>query len=189
MEFLDDGSLAVPFDPTAPPEHGRFDGRVVARVPRADTWVGGSAFDERDVANELRRGWEPFEPSDEYRASLPIPDRSIHFLLRRASPGDPSSALVLAHAGHRRDESWIEGVEVVYLLETDGRSEFLEDVRWADWDARARLLVATLGGEIQIREPDAGSWRHDVVPRPQRARARPARGAGVGAVVVSVRPR
>ena len=85
---------------------------------------------------------------------------------------------MLAHVGHRRDESWIEGVEVVYLLETDGRPEFLEDVRWADWDARARLLVATLGGEIQIREPDAGSWRttwsHDLnglEPDPQEAPA------------------
>jgi len=161
MEFLDDGSLAVPFDPPDPPDQGRFDGRIVTRVPRADTWVGGSPFDERDVANELRRGWEPLErgPDDRRMAELPIPDRSVHFLLRRERPGDASTALVMAHAGVRPNAGFIEGVEVAYLLETAAGPVWLEDVGWSDWDGHGRLLVATVGGEIQIREPGDGSWR------------------------------
>ena len=122
-EFLDDGSLAVPFRPDDPPDHGRFDGQVVTRVPRAETWVGGNAFDERDVANELRRGWEPLDvrADDPRLAHLPIPDRSIHLMLRRLRPGDGSTALVLAHAGHTHAEPWIEGVEIAYLVEDGSR--------------------------------------------------------------------
>ena len=179
LEFLDDGSLAVPFDPTVPPDHGRFDGAVVARIPRADTWVGGSPFDERDVANELRRGWEPIEvePGDARLAELPIPDREVHVLLRRAQPGDPSTALVMAHAGARRGGSWIEGVEVAYVLETDAGSEWLDDVGWADWDARGRLLVATRNGAIEVREAGSGwgpTWSRDLgglEPDPREAPA------------------
>lgn len=159
-EFLDDGSLAVPFRPDDPPDHGRFEGRVVARVPRAETWVGDNAFDERDVANELRRGWEPLEirAGDPRLAQLPIPDRSIHLMLRRLRPGDGSTALVLAHAGHTHSEPWIEGVEIAYLVEDGSRTTPLDDVGWADWDAEGGLLVATPGGEIQIREPSGGTW-------------------------------
>ena len=160
-EFLDDGSLAVPFGPDDPPDHGRFEGNVVARSARAETWVGRGSFDERDVANELRRGWEPLEilAGDPLLEHLPIPDRSIHLILRRPRPGDGSKALVLAHGGHTHAEPWIEGVEVAYLLEDGERPTFLDDVGWADWDPNGRLLVATRGGEIQVREPVAGRWR------------------------------
>ena len=91
-------------------------------------------------------------------AQLPIPDRSIHLMLRRLRPGDGSTALVLAHAGHTHAEPWIEGVEIAYLVEDGSRTTPLDDVGWADWDAEGRLLVATRGGEIQIREPSGSTW-------------------------------
>jgi hypothetical protein len=160
-EFLDDGSLSVPFRPDDPPDRGRYEGSVVARVPRATTWVGRGAFDERDVANELRRGWQPLEvrADDPHLAHLPIPDRSIHLMLRRPRPDDASTSLVLAHAGHTHSEPWIEGVEVAYLLDETDHPTLLEDVGWADWDVTGRLLVATRGGEIQVRERTDGTWR------------------------------
>jgi hypothetical protein len=75
-EFLDDGSLAVPFRPDDPPDHGRFEGQVVTRVPRAETWVGDSAFDERDVANELRRDGNHSRSGPATHASRNCPSRT-----------------------------------------------------------------------------------------------------------------
>ena len=45
-----------------------------------------------------------------------------------------------------------------YLVEDGSRTTLLDDVGWADWDARGRLLVATRAGQIQVREPAAGTW-------------------------------
>jgi len=54
----------------------------------------------------------------------------------------------------------------------------LEDVQWADWDARGRLLVATLDGRLQIRDVDGSVvWEADEAdltpdPAPPPAEAR-----------------
>lgn len=54
----------------------------------------------------------------------------------------------------------------------------LDDVQWADWDRRGRLLVATHAGALEAREVDAGSmrtvFRHDLAelqPEPEAAPA------------------
>ena len=56
----------------------------------------------------------------------------------------------------------------------------LDDVQWADWDARGRLLIATVDGRLQIRDIEAGGavpWEADEAahtpdPTPPPAEAR-----------------
>jgi hypothetical protein len=44
---------------------------------------------------------------------------------------------------------------VRYAIVEAGRARPLEDVQWADWAADGRLLVATTGGKLQIRDVPA----------------------------------
>ena len=65
--------------------------------------------------------------------------------------------------------------ESVYTLTRKGQSQDLDDVSWADWDSRGRLLVATRDARIQIRSVDGGDevvFEHDLkeyAPDPQPA--------------------
>jgi hypothetical protein len=49
------------------------------------------------------------------------------------------------------------------LYELDGVGE-LEAVQWADWSPGGQLLVATVGGRLQVRHSDglAVEWEHDL---------------------------
>jgi hypothetical protein len=58
--------------------------------------------------------------------------------------------------------------DVRYELDRAGESIHLENVQWADWDIRGRLLVATDDGRLQIRdvasdtsEPGIVEWEVD----------------------------
>jgi hypothetical protein len=55
----------------------------------------------------------------------------------------------------------------------DGSSERLAGVQWADWSGDGRLLVATLGGELQIREGDEVVWSCDTSEHSSRRVAPP----------------
>ena len=41
----------------------------------------------------------------------------------------------------------------VYWLHRDDEIEVLDDVQWADWDSRGRLLVATTSGRLLAGKP------------------------------------
>jgi hypothetical protein len=62
-----------------------------------------------------------------------------------------------------------------YELEfADGTAMALEDVQWADWSRDGQLVVATIAGELQIRDGDEVPWRYDTsqdVPHPLPAPA------------------
>jgi len=45
----------------------------------------------------------------------------------------------------------VDGLRVGYTLESDGASEALEDLQWADWDREGHLLAATRSGRLQLR--------------------------------------
>ena len=53
--------------------------------------------------------------------------------------------------------------DVRYELRSGNLTRHLEDVQWAEWDARGRLLVATDEGRMQIRDGTDGSvlWEAD----------------------------
>jgi len=61
-----------------------------------------------------------------------------------------------------------------YAVSAGNSSAELEDVQWADWDRRGRLLVATTDGRLQIRSGDPldlqVEWEYDlkgIAPAPQ----------------------
>jgi hypothetical protein len=44
----------------------------------------------------------------------------------------------------------VDGLRVRYSLESDGDLEQLDELQWADWDRKGRLLVATRNGKLQV---------------------------------------
>jgi hypothetical protein len=49
-------------------------------------------------------------------------------------------------------EQAVDGMRVAYWIQTAGDRETLEDLQWADWDSRGRLLAATRSGRLQVRQ-------------------------------------
>mgnify|MGYP001263646470 CR=1 FL=1 len=145
------------------------------------TWTRGYAFtagggiaDEADVTLpipyglrarratqfecERDRGWAeapdspPREPSDAW-------DERRHARMRKPQPGghrvlgvERVPAAIVGAA----DQS-VGGLAVRYSLESAGDVEILDDLQWADWDRAGRLLLATRGGRLQIRDLDRAS--------------------------------
>jgi hypothetical protein len=174
LAFGDHGALLHPFGDQAAPSHGRYPGAMRPLPPPSG--VGRTPFDERVVANELRRGWTPVGAGSPHVAA------DVVLALRRARPGGPGDALVLVHRGHSFGAPNVEGARIEYLLESDGEVAPLPGVVWADWDAAGRLLVADADGSIAIRHRSAhrweAGWRHDLsglAPDPRRAPAWAAR--------------
>ncbi len=60
-----------------------------------------------------------------------------------------------------------------WLQSSSGQHDVLGSVQWADWSADGRLLVATVGGELQIREGDSVIWSYDTADDPSRRAAPP----------------
>ena len=156
MAFADDGALLGPHvDGT--PSHGSYPGDMRPLPPPAG--IGRAPFDEREVANELRRGWTPIDPR-----SPRLPADAVLALRRERTPAT-GDALVLVHRGHAFGAPNVEGVQTLYLLESGADVTPLPDAAWAGWDARGRLLVATTTGAIAIRARARGwdeVWRHDL---------------------------
>ncbi len=112
-------------------------------------------------ANELRRGWvestdspprQAGGPWDENRnARLQKPQPGGQYLLRVESVGRAGGEFGVGQA--------VDGLRVVYALESAGGRQLLADVQWAEWDAQGRLLVATRSGRLQVRELLKGACR------------------------------
>ncbi|MGB3309362.1 MAG: hypothetical protein WBG32_18095 [Nodosilinea sp.] len=105
-------------------------------------------------ANERRRGWieSPDSPPrstgghwDENRnARLQKSQPGGKYLLRVESLGRAGGEFGLGQA--------VDGLRVIYALESNRGRESLDDMQWADWDTYGRLLVATRSGKLQVRE-------------------------------------
>jgi hypothetical protein len=166
LAFADDGALLHARGDDPAPSHGRYPGPMRPLPPPSG--AGRTPFDERDVANEFRRGWTPADAGSPHVAAGAV------IVLRRARPGTPGDALLLVHRGHRFGAPNVEGARIEYLLESDGEAVPLAGIVWADWDARGRLLVAGADGSIAIRHRAPHGWevlwRHDLgglAPDPQ----------------------
>ncbi len=104
-------------------------------------------------AAERRRGWSEHEDSPPRETGGPWDERR-QALLQKARPRGPGR-LVLTDPGIDVRASRVEGRAPAFTLERPGRDSVpLEDAAWADWDAQGRLLVATLDGRLEIRDPD-----------------------------------
>lgn len=141
------------------------------------TWTGGFAFTgdaERGLAtvtlpnglglrpiraeqfaNERRGGWVE-SPDSPPRAPGDAWDEQRAARIRKPQPG---GHLVLYAANWRHGRPAIDGIAAVYWLESEAGMTALDDLQWADWDARGRLLAATTAGCLQIREVTADGFR------------------------------
>ncbi|MFI6482193.1 hypothetical protein ACIBH1_29975 [Nonomuraea sp. NPDC050663] len=136
--FGRDGTLTITGSVDSRPFHGAYPHRV--EIEPVDT-----RWSDADLYSEYRRGWR----------AVPEGGRAVE----RRGPG--GERLVLEHGGVDFASHSIEGVLVRYEL--DGVE--LDDVGWADWDGRGRLLVATRQGEVAILERRGGwarTWSHDL---------------------------
>ena len=175
-EFLDDGSLAVPFRPVPSRRPagsrplrgaggrqgaacgdlgGRQRVRRARRRQRAPARMGTARGPGRRPTPRPSARPQPIDPSD----APPL------------RPDDGTTALVLAHAGHTHAEPWIEGVEVAYPWKT----------------VRARLRSTMSGGSTGM--PGVGSWSRPGVARSRSASRQPAHGARRGRPISTVSSR
>jgi hypothetical protein len=155
----------------------RFVPKGTARFPVRDPEVGDIAplldrfdFDARPAATfaiERERGWTESADSPPRAADDHWDERRIGRLtMEKERPGDPSTRLLARgwQAAFRGAEPR-RGPARYALADGSGAETRLADVQWAAWDRLGRLLVATVQGELQVREvPDSpvAAWRFDM---------------------------
>jgi hypothetical protein len=162
VRFVDDRErwIAEPDEGDASPLRARYG----LEVRRAATFSV-----ERD------RGWTETEDTPP-RADDDAWDekRARRVTMHKPSPVDEGVRLLVGgrFAAFRDIRNY--DPEVWYALERGERLDTLEDVQWAEWDARGRLLVATTNGRLQVRaggyRTDAVAWERDLsadAPDPQ----------------------
>ncbi|MGH2690503.1 MAG: hypothetical protein ACRDKW_17100 [Actinomycetota bacterium] len=127
------------------------------------TWTGGIHF----VADT--GAWELPEPD---AGDAWDQQRSGRIVMQKPRPaGDP----LLEVRGDYAETRSLHGqrTDCAYTLRAGPRGLRVEDVQWADWDRRGRLLVATGDGRIQVRRYSAGGWEleweHSLPSRPDPA--------------------
>jgi hypothetical protein len=133
-------------------------------------------------ASERRRGWEE-APDSPPRNPRDVWDERRNARMRKPQPGGRCVLHLesLGDAGGEFGAQAVDGLRVRYALELRGRSVPLDDLQWADWDDRGRLLAATRDGRLQIRilagdtyecafEEDLAILAPDPVPAPAWAR-------------------
>jgi hypothetical protein len=120
---------------------------------------------------ERRRGWSE-SPDTPLRNPRDGWDERRRVEMQKPQPGGRHLLHVDGtYAGFRESPDWYE--PATYFLTRAGTNELtvLEDVQWADWDERGRLLAATTAGAIEVRELSGDSAR--VVFGEDLARLRP----------------
>ncbi len=110
-------------------------------------------------ANERRRGWEeapdspPREPGDAWDQR-----RNARMEKRRPTGKQLLRVESLGWAGGEPGvDQAVDGLRVLYSLESEASLELLDNVQWADWDRDGKLLAATRDGKLQVCNVDAGS--------------------------------
>lgn len=127
-------------------------------------------------AVERRRGWTetPDSPPVDTRDAWDEL-RAPRVTMQKLRPGGGPTLQVDGEFAAFRTFDVTRYGEPVYRLDGDE----LPGVRWADWSADGRLLVATADGRLQVRDGDAGHdvrWESDLSsqspdPRPPPAEA------------------
>jgi hypothetical protein len=129
---------------------------------------------------ERDRGWTETADTPE-RAPEDMWDehRAPRVTMRKPNPVAQTPVLLAGGRFAAFRDSRNHDPEVWYAFEDGGDLRLLEDVQWADWDPRGRLLVATRDGRLQVRDRDGAevAWELDLSaeapdPQPPPAEAR-----------------
>jgi hypothetical protein len=161
MCFVDRSAGAVP-----PPEVGDI-----------ETLPFGLARQEAtSFAVERRRGWSETR-STPTRTTDDVWDQHRGEAIVMMKPNPRTGVVLQVRGGPVASFGYGELTQETcpqYSLHfTDGSSEVLADVQWADWSHDGRLLIATLRGELQIREGAEVIWRCDTSDHSSRRVAPP----------------
>lgn len=116
---------------------------------------------------ERRRGWIEAENSPPAAADDPWQTRRAQeLIMQKQRPGDDNCTLRVTGAYAAFREGSPDRSPARYTIQRSGHERTLGGVQWADWDGEGRLLIATTGGELQIREPRGDDfevvWSHDL---------------------------
>jgi hypothetical protein len=150
------------------PFHGSFPKRLFT-APMGVHWT------ERDIWNEMKRGWRYAVDSDPLWIEDPT---NSSVVLKREQPNVSSPwTLGLIHNGVSFGRGGVEGVRTEYFLQLRPDAVTpLPNARWADWDQEGRLLTATRDGRLEVYTCRANSseriWEEDLrdrAPEPQPA--------------------
>jgi hypothetical protein len=142
-------------------DDGSGEASEVAKLPIP---YGLHSIPALQFALERRRGWveapdsPPRDPRDTW-------DERRNARMHKRQPGGPRLLRVesLGWAGGEFGvEQAVDGLRVLYAMESDGEIELMHDLQWADWDAQGRLLVATRNGRLEVRT--LGGDRVDIQP-------------------------
>lgn len=168
-QFSADGALAICACLRDQPFHGSYP-RPVAILPMRVDWP------QRDLWNEVKRGWQCAGEGDPAAALAAPPD----LVMRREPPGGGGGVtLGLLHRGVDFAHGGMEGVQVEYFLQHQpGDVTPLAAAAWADWDHQGRLLMATREGTLEVLQRDGARfqriWSEDLrglTPQPEPAPA------------------
>ncbi len=103
-------------------------------------------------ANERRRGWSEAADSPD-RIPGDTWDQRRNAILEKRQPGGDRLLRVesVGHAGGEFGvDQAVDGLRVLYWLESSDGLEPLDDIQWADWDRNGRLLAATRSAHLQV---------------------------------------
>jgi hypothetical protein len=153
MHFVEDRRVWHPSDP----EFGGVDlvrQRYGMEIPRAQSF-----------AVERRRGWsETAETPPRAADDAWDEQRGDAITLEKRRPGGDGAVTLRvggSYAGHRSMHG--HRADIRYELQVGEDRRDLRDVQWADWSPDGRLIVATNGGRLQVRElDDSVGWEVDL---------------------------
>lgn len=138
--------------------HGSYPGKV-NRIP---IWMD---WDNARFIQEIKTGWKLIDDKwmkefPEYlQSALPagkqkLPKPYVGLMKRR---GGDSVLLIQVDRGYESGLHEVEGTHAIeghmpeYLVRyASGKVEHVPNLRWADWDHRGKLLVATWSGELCV---------------------------------------
>ena len=130
-------------------------------------------------ANERRRGWSEAVDSPR-RIPADMWDERRNVRIQKTQPGGGRLLCVesLGRAGGEFGiDQAVDGLRIIYWLETDNDVQLLNHVQWADWDREGQLLLATRDGRLQawnlenddsepLFEEDLSLLQPDATPAP-----------------------
>jgi hypothetical protein len=106
---------------------------------------------------EHRRGWVESVETPPRGAGGHWDEKRLVEMVKDQPGGTLALHVDGAYAGFRSGDPGVDPAS--YWLSWGEDIEVLEDVQWADWDERGRLLVATFDGRLQVWSPDDGMVR------------------------------
>jgi hypothetical protein len=158
------------------PFHGRYPGSIQTE--------GMVAWRHERYFNEYTCGWSTLATKALSERIQQLQQGGVQFLAYKDPPivlerRSDSTKRTLGVCDTTDSMSSIYGAEreaTYYLTDRKNEPEILPDARWAGWDNRDRLLIATHSGKLQVhsvsRQQRELLWEHDLndlTPQPEQA--------------------